>query len=94
VPSQNDYNPARRFSEIILVVLLVVIVGLPAWNIFRVEKWEYKIEAVNDLTFSTDIDKLGAEGWGLAFALRASAGSLDTGTKPEFPYEVIFKRRR
>ena len=46
--SQNDHNPRRRFSELILVVLLVIIVGLLSWNMLRVEKWEYKIEAVND----------------------------------------------
>lgn len=67
--------------------------ALLGWNTFRVEKWEYKIEAVNDLTFTADIDKLGAEGWELVFARRASAGALDTGTKPEFSYEMIFKKK-
>jgi len=92
--SQNDHQPRRRFSDIILVALLVVIVGLLSWNMFRVEKWEYKIEAVNDLTFTTDINKLGADGWELVVARRASAGPVDTDAKPEFSYEMIFKRRR
>lgn len=61
--SQSDHNPRRQFSELILVLLLVVIVALLARNMFRVEKWEYKIEAVNDLTFTTDIKKQGDEGW-------------------------------
>jgi len=91
--SQSDPKP-RRFTEIILVALVVVIVTLLSWNVFRAEKWEYKIEAVNDLTFNTDINKLGAEGWELVFARRASSGPADATAKPEFSYEMIFKRRR
>lgn len=94
VPSQNVHHPPRRLTDIILVALLVVIVGLLSWNMLRVEKWEYKIEAVNDLTFTTDINKLGEEGWELVFARRASVGAVDTGAKPGFSYEMIFKRRR
>ena len=92
--SQNRHNRQRRFGEIVIVSLLVGVVIMMSWNTFRVEKWEYKIEAVNDLTFTTDINKLGEDGWELVFARRASAGSLDSGVKPEFSYEIIFKRRR
>ena len=89
----NIQGPARSGMGLVLVFLFVI-VGLLAWNTFRAEKWEYKIEAVNDLTFTTDINKLGEDGWELVFARRASAGSIDTGVKTEFSYEMIFKRRR
>ena len=92
--AQNGHNRQRRFSEIIIVTLLIGVVSMMLRNTFRVERWEYKIEAVNDLTFTTDINKLGEDGWELVFARRASAGSLDSGVKPEFSYEIIFKRRR
>ena len=90
----NGHNRQHRFGEIIIVALLIGVLSMMSWNSFRVEKWEFKIEAVNDLTFTTDINKLGEDGWELVFARRASAGSLDSGVKPEFTYEIIFKRRR
>src|ERR1044072_4191353 len=87
--SKNGHNRQRQVGEIIIVTLLIVVVSMMSWNTFRGEKWEYKIEAVNDLTFTTDINKLGEDGWELVFARRASAGSLDSGVKPEFSYEII-----
>jgi hypothetical protein len=46
---------------------------------------------VSDLTFTTDINKLGEESWELVFARRASASSVDTDAKPDFSNEMIFK---
>ena len=53
------------------------------------QKWEYRIVAIPDLLFNTKINALGADGWELVFARRASDG--DT-TSPTMSYEVIFKR--
>ena len=53
---------------------------------FRVKKWEHKIEAVNALTITTDMNKLDDEAGSWYFARHAAPA--------EFSYELIFKRRR
>lgn len=52
-------------------------------------RWEYRIESPNDLLLSGELNELGADGWELVFARRASSSLTDG-----FAYEMIFKRRR
>lgn len=50
-------------------------------------QWEYKVEAVPDLSFTEAMNRYGAEGWDLVTARRARDPVTD-----EFSYECIFKR--
>jgi hypothetical protein len=54
------------------------------------EQWQYTIAAPKDDELKTAIDKLGADGWELVSARRASDG--DT-RNPKMSYEMIFKKR-
>lgn len=54
-------------------------------------KWEYLIRSIDDATFDKDMDTLGAHGWEMVFARRASDGVTYA---PTFKYEVICKREK
>lgn len=76
-----------------LIVLLIFIFGIIFWNGYKDpprEKWEYKIEAIQDETFDGDINTLGNQGWELVFARRASNGNK---SGRDFSYEIIFKKK-
>ena len=51
----------------------------------KMTKWEYTIESIPDMEFSTKINELGKQGWELAFARRALSDGSGI-------YEIIFKR--
>lgn len=59
---------------------------LPEAEASVIPKFEYKVESVADLSFSTEMDALGAQGWEMVAARRAQ-GSLH-----DMSYEMIFKR--
>jgi hypothetical protein len=77
------------------VTLLAILVGITAFNTFKPAgagamtrpKWEYKIVGVPDPEFDTAMGTLGADGWELVFARRASGGREE-----KMLYECIFKR--
>ena len=78
----------------IIVMLIFALFVFPVvhWMLSGVlpsQKWEYRIFAIPDLSFDTQINALGSDGWELVFARRASDGSE---TRPTMSYEVIFKR--
>ena len=50
-------------------------------------QWEYRVEAVPDITFTETMDLYGSDGWELVTARRAQDSVTD-----EFSYECIFKR--
>lgn len=52
--------------------------------------WEYRVEAISDLGFTAEINRLGAQGWEAVTARRASDGAT---YYPTYSYEIIFKRR-
>ena|SRR5882672_5244957 len=77
-----------------LLGLLILLVGILAWNTFRPEpKWDYKIEDIPDANFTAELNARGQDGWELVFARRASVSEPSASSKPEFSYEMIFKRR-
>jgi hypothetical protein len=92
VESENNRWELAKF--VVIIFCLFLLVAFNARVALRSERWEYRIESVNDLSFSREINELGEEGWELVFARRASAGLDTPGAKPEFAYEMIFKRRR
>ncbi|WP_437228385.1 hypothetical protein SH661x_000882 [Planctomicrobium sp. SH661] len=49
--------------------------------------WEYRIESVDDVLFDSQMNRLGRDGWDLAFARRATRGEYQSAV-----YECIFKR--
>ncbi len=76
----------------IIIVLLIVIFGIIFWKGYKdapPEKWQYKIEAIRDETFETDMNSLGNQGWEAVSARRASNGNRNT----DFSYEIIFKKK-
>lgn len=87
-------KPANSAQVSILIVLLVILVALSSWTVYNSnspnnEKWEYKIEAIPDTSFDTEINNLGKLRWELVFARRASV----SGSTSEYSYEMIFKRK-
>jgi hypothetical protein len=78
---------------IALLTLLIIIAAAHAWKSYQIPpqaKWEYMLGSESDATLNDTINKLGAEGWELVFARRAS-GNLES-AKPDFRYEMIFRR--
>ena len=75
------------------VLLVFLVVSL--WAFLRpAQRWEYKIAAVPDEIFETEIARMGNEGWEMVFARRATSetGDPTTAQKPRMSYEMIFKR--
>ena len=76
-----------------VIVLLVVLIGLLSFHTFGAQlgaapSWEYRLESPSDLSFESELDKLGRAGWELVFARRATS-SYDGAI-----YEMIFRRPR
>ncbi|HYX71993.1 MAG TPA: hypothetical protein VE732_04425 [Nitrososphaera sp.] len=84
---------SRDTQATLIIVLLMICTIFLAWHTFKpAQKWEYKTVAVPDYLHETQMGNLGQEGWELVFARRATSTSLGETEKPEFSYEMIFKR--
>jgi len=70
-------------SVVLLLMTVLFLVGCKSNS--EPIQWEYKIEFIKDISFSTQINSIGEKSWELVFARRAK-GDVDSG------YEVIFKR--
>jgi hypothetical protein len=81
----------RLTSLTVLGLLAILFCGYFAFEGQKpaTQRWEYRIEAVPDATFQEATNKLGADGWELVFARRASNGEEP---HPTMSYEMIFKR--
>jgi hypothetical protein len=94
-------TPAQSGQVTAVIALLILILAVAAthtWMSFQTPpqaKWEYKIGSESDVTLESTINKLGLEGWELVFARRVSVGEIDlmSRAKPEFRYEMIFRRQ-
>jgi hypothetical protein len=84
-------------SKAILALGIVLLVTTAATGTFAFTtskavsdpRWEYMILSVPDDMFTQQLDRLGANGWEMVFARRASDGNTP---HPTMSYEMIFKR--
>jgi hypothetical protein len=83
---------SARLNVIALVLVLILLVSAGQMFLNRAlpEQWQYTIAAPKDEELKTTIDKLGADGWELVSARRASDGDSKN---PKMSYEMIFKKR-
>jgi hypothetical protein len=77
-----------------ILILLLLIVGAQGWQAVRgvsvkSQSWEYLIDGTEDEKLQSRLQALGAAGWELVFARRATTerGGTTTGI-----YEMIFRR--
>ena len=100
--SERDYAASIHKSQgaiiaflVVIILLLVLALALSAYTAFSpvavksATHWEYMIEAIPDGSFEESINKLGAQGWELVSARRATSS---VGENTEYSYEMIFKR--
>lgn len=85
-PGLRENPMAKSFFR--AAVVLVALWAVPA---FFFPKYEYMIKAINDTTFTAEMDAIGSKGWEVVSSRRASDGSE---RNPTFSYEIIFKRRK
>lgn len=72
-----------------IILILLANAGFPLLSALKpVPKWEYRLESPSDTSFQRTMDRLGADGWELIFARRA------TSDYSGLSYEMIFKRPR
>lgn len=81
--------------NIVLGIALLLTTGIAGIFAFKTSeavsepRWEYMIVSVPDSMFNEQLNKLGASGWEMVFARRASDGNAP---HPTMSYEMIFKR--
>lgn len=93
-PGHTDNQPPVKSTHAIssgqgttIIVLLCIALGFPFLSWLRpVPKWEYHIASPSDLSLRESIDDLGAKGWEIVSARRATSSYGDPS------YEIIFKR--
>ena len=75
---------------VLVVACMGVVIGvlINGQNATETQKWEYKIEAPEDVLFEIKVNELGREGWELVSARRATG----SGYGDSASYEMIFKR--
>lgn len=89
---QTYLEQFSHYSNVISAASLLGLLLLLGFNTLAGQKtqtivWEYKIDSVPDLSFTTTMNQMGEQGWELTFARRAQDSTTDT-----FSYECIFKR--
>jgi hypothetical protein len=73
----------------LLGLLVIVFASQIFLNRQLPETWQYMIAAPKDTEMQAVVDRLGADGWELILARRASDGA----TQATMSYEMIFKKR-
>ncbi len=91
----NDFKFGELFTTFkdiistgaLVGIFLILLISFLSGQKTRSVAWEYKIEAVSDSIFITEMDIYGKEGWELVTARRAVNSITDKAS-----YECIFKR--
>jgi hypothetical protein len=88
----NNRAVCARLNVIafVLVLVLLALAGQMFLNRALPEQWQYTVAAPKDEDLSAVVNKLGASGWELVSARRASDGDSKD---PKMSYEMIFKKR-
>ena len=86
--SSNGSHSNLEMLRTVLLAIVTVLVAL-SWLTSPTPKWEYKVEAIPDLEWSTKANRLGKAGWEIVTARRATSGSS---YNTKVAYECIFKR--
>lgn len=86
--------PAAAVSASHLRLVIGLLTALLAAQLFGLTStktstttWEYKLESPSDITFESEMQRFGSDGWELVFARRATSEYSSTAS-----YEMIFKR--
>lgn len=89
VTRSAEHTKKAGILSLISVLLLFAILVVEVFPSLRSPSWEYRVESPGDSELQSKMDELGAEGWELVTARRAtSGGGLFVS------YEMIFKRRK
>ncbi len=88
-PERQRPSATWPIIAVLLLALVVLFSGMSVLRKAPAQHWEYMVTAPHDSTLITSLNSLGAEGWEVVSARRASDGSSYS---PTFAYEVILKR--
>jgi hypothetical protein len=87
-PARAAPRPMTFVQANVVIFLLLTGLGLPVLGWLRpVPAWDYKIVSPGDLTFDTEMERLGHDGWEVVSARRATSGQYSSAS-----YEMILKR--
>jgi len=87
----TDRAICDRLNIAVALLLLLLLASIGSVFVHRAvpETWQYTIAVPKDTELITVVNRMGADGWELVSARRASDGS----TPPNMSYEMIFKKR-
>src|SRR5688572_5526681 len=81
-------------QQALMIILLVLLVGVQAWQLIggmsvKAQTWEYTIDSPPDEQLPGRLKTLGANGWEIVSARRATS---KVGDETVASYEMILKR--
>jgi hypothetical protein len=89
--ADRDRSTLIKLVVIVIALLIGLLIG-ELWPLVGSSpNWEYSIESPPDSKLQERLDQLGAAGWELVFARRATG---DTSEGSSAQYEMILKRRK
>lgn len=88
-PPVHQSHPSSPFFSRTLLVTNVLLLLLLAAQVLHRPKYEYMTASPSDLSFSEEMNRLGAQGWHTQSCRRASDGAEYS---PKFSYECIMSR--